>query len=187
MSAPNASSGAPARRLLGTASGIAERVRVYRTAEALEIDLMEYYNIRRRRVFFDEVQLVTLHSKRGLVLGAAAWGVLALLVGLAAAGVAKKGTSRDLLAFLAVAAALALRSLASLLMPVWTVTVFGKRTRARIRFRLRGGKALRVYEEICQATAEAQEAAALRFAAQRPQPPPLPLMPPMSPTPEEIS
>jgi len=187
MNAGSARSGAPARRLLGTANGIAERVRVYRTAEALEIDQMEYYNVRRRRVFFDEVQLVTLHAKRGLMNGVILLGALALLVGLAATGVAKNGTAQTLAAFLAVAAAFALGSLASLLMPVWTVTVFGKRTRARIRFRLRGGKARRVYEEICQATAEAQEAAALRFAAQRPQPPPLPPMPPTSPVPEEIS
>ncbi len=181
------SASAPARRLLGTADGIAERVRVYHTAEALEIDLMEYYNVRRRRVFFDEVQLVTLHSKRGLVAGAVVWGVLALLVGLAAAGVAKNGSSQALFAFLAATVTLAVACLVAMLVPVWTITVFGKRTRARIRFRLRGGKALRVYEEICRATAEAQEAAALRFAAQRPQPPPLPPMPPTSPIPEEIS
>ncbi|HEX3531685.1 MAG TPA: hypothetical protein VH988_31890 [Thermoanaerobaculia bacterium] len=182
----SAVSGAPARRLLGTANGIAERVRVYRTAEALEIDRMEYYNIRRQRVFFDEVQLVTLHAKRGLTVGAVAWGVLALLVGLATSGVARNGTAPVFSAFLAVTAALALGSLISMLAPVWTVTVFGKRTRARIRFRLRGGKARRIYEEICRATAEAQEEAALRFAAQRPQPPPLPPLPPMPPLPEEI-
>jgi hypothetical protein len=168
-------SGAPVRRFLGSAGGIAERIRVYRTAEALEIDQMEYYNIRRRRVFFDEVQLVTLHTRRGMVAGAVLWGIAALLVGISTAGAARSGS---LPVFLAITAALALGSLASLLLPVWTVTVFGKRTRARIRFRLRGGKARRVYDEICRTVAEAQEEAALRFAAQRPQPPPLPPMPP---------
>lgn len=178
-------SGAPARRLLGTANGVAERVRVYRTAEALEIDQMEYYNVRRRRVFFDEVELVTLHSTRGMVAGAAVWGVLALLVGISAA---PAGRNAGYVLFSA-AGAFALGCLISLVAPVWTVTVFGKRTRARIRFRLRGGKARRVYDDICRAVAEAQEAAALRYAAQRPQPPPLPPMPPIpqiSPLPEEV-
>ena len=173
-------SGAPARRLLGTVSGIAERVRVYRTAEALEIDQMEYYNIRRRRVFFDEVELVTLHSKRGMVAGAVFCGILALLVGISASPGGRDAGS----VLFSVAGAFALGCLISLLAPVWTVTVFGKRTRARIRFRMRGGKARRVYEDICRATAEAQEEAALRFAAQVPQPPPLPLMPPMPPMPQ---
>jgi len=143
-------SGAPARRLLGTVSGIAERVRVYRTAEALEIDQMEYYNIRRRRVFFDEVELVTLHSKRGMVAGAVFCGILALLVGISASPGGRDAGS----VLFSVAGAFALGCLISLLAPVWTVTVFGKRTRAR------------------------------SFAAQVPQPPPLPLMPPMPPMPQ---
>jgi hypothetical protein len=150
------------RRLLATDSTIGERIRIYRTGDALEVDVVSFYSIRRRRVFFDEVQLVTLHSRRGMAAAAVAWGGLALLVGLAASGIGKNGDLKTLSIFLSVAAAFALGSLTSMLVPVWTVTVFGKRTRARLRFRLRSGKARRIYGEICRAVAEAQEDAAHR-------------------------
>jgi len=174
---------APVRRLVGTDNGIAERIRIYQTAEALEIDQLEYSNIRRRRVFFDEVGLVTLHSKLGVPVEAVFWGVVALFVGISAAAAA---TSRSWATFLlfALGSVLALGRLVILLMPQWTVTVFGKRTRARIRFRRRG-TAHRVYDELCRTVAAVQDDAARRYAAQRPQPPPLPPMPPSSPV-EEI-
>jgi hypothetical protein len=154
--------GPPPRRLLATDQSIGESIRIYRAGDALEVDVISLYNIRRRRVFFDEVQLVTLHSRRGLPPAAVAWGALALLMGLTSNGIGRNGDPRTLSIFLAVAAAFALGSLGSMLMPVWTVTVFGKRTRARLRFRLRGGKARRIYGEICRAVAEAQEDAAHR-------------------------
>jgi hypothetical protein len=132
-------------------------VRVYRTPDALEVDTVASFSIRRRRVFFDEVQLVTLHSRRGLGGAAAVWGALALLMGLGVFGATRTGDPKFLFTISAVAAGLAVGCLLALLVPVWTVTVFGKRTRARIRFRLGAGKARRIYGEICRAVAEAQD------------------------------
>jgi hypothetical protein len=153
----------PPRRLLGTDQSLAERVRVYRTADALEVDLVDYFNIRRRRVFFDEVELVTLHSGRGLKGMAVGWVVLTLLVGLAGAPLLGSRDPKTSFLFFGIAGGFALGALLSLFVPVWTVTVFGKRTRARMRFRLRQGKARRVYDEVCRAAGEAQE--------ERPSPP----------------
>jgi hypothetical protein len=147
---------APSRRLLATDRPFGERVRVYRTPGALEVDQIDFSGIRRRRVFFDEVQLVTLHSQRGIARLAVETGILAFLVGIAAGGLGAKGDLRSLSIFFATAAAIVLGSLVSMLIPVWTVTVFGKRTRARLRFPLRSGKARRIYGEICRAVAEAQ-------------------------------
>ncbi|HYH47320.1 MAG TPA: hypothetical protein VEG34_16690, partial [Thermoanaerobaculia bacterium] len=55
------------RRYLGRAQSLSERVRTYWTAEALEVDRADNYEIRRRRVFFDEILLVTLHNTRGVL------------------------------------------------------------------------------------------------------------------------
>ncbi|MFP5288317.1 MAG: hypothetical protein ACLGI9_21455, partial [Thermoanaerobaculia bacterium] len=66
------------RRYLGRAHSLTERVRTYWTDEALEVDRVDNFVIRRRRVFFDEILLVTLHPTRG-VLSAALPFALALL------------------------------------------------------------------------------------------------------------
>jgi hypothetical protein len=66
--------------------------------------------------------------------------------------------------------------------PLWVVNVFGRRTRARVQFRLRERKARDVFARVCQAAAEAQRT--LAVPAQAPEPPPLPLSssePPIAP------
>jgi hypothetical protein len=154
----------PRRVLLGTETGIADRCRVYRTAEALEVDLIDHYDIQRRRVFFDEVQLVTLHSRRGMWRTALGLALLALAAGLVGAP-AYDNSLRNLL--FGSALVLAVLAVISASTPTWIVTVFGKRTRARMNFSYRARKARRVYAEMCLAAATAQTAA--------PQAPPEPL------------
>ena len=163
------------RRYLGSAHSLAERVRVYWTDKGLEVDSSEGYEIRRTRVLFDEVLLVTLHSKLG---GALPWLplVLAALVGFVAILVNEEPLpSRILtwvaLGFLAIGAVV-------FFIPQWVITVFGRRTRASLHFRLRERKARDLFARICQAVDEAQRA--LRVSGQEPEPvrpaePPLPL------------
>jgi hypothetical protein len=177
----------PRRRLLGKAYSISERVRTYWTDEALEVDEVDHYEIRRRRVFFDEILLVTLHTKRG---GMIAWvpGLLAIFTGLMAlAAFFSEPTVGRVFAIITLAL-LALMVLA-LLIPNWVVTVFGKRTRGRMFFQLRQNKAREVYAAICRAASEAQRALALRLAAESPPPEPLPPLPlsdsELPPVPEE--
>jgi hypothetical protein len=174
----------PLRRYLGSAHSLAERVRVYWTDRGLEVDSSEGYEIRRTRVFFDEVLLVTLHSKLG---GALPWLPLGLaaLVGFSAVLTRSEPVSSQILAwvalgFLVIGAAL-------FFTPQWVVTVFGRRTRARLQFRLRERKARDLFAQICQAVDEAQRnlrAAQPPPATVSPEPPPLPLSdsePPIAP------
>jgi hypothetical protein len=163
----------PRRVLLGAESGLADRCRVYRTAEALEVDLIDSYQIQRRRVFFDEVQLVTLHSRRGVWRTALGLALLAVAAVLGAAADNSLST-RNLL--YGSALVLALLAGLSAIIPAWIVTVFGKRTRARMNFSFRSGRARRVYDEICLAAATAQAAVS--------QEPPEPL--PMPPEPSSL-
>jgi hypothetical protein len=144
----------PRRDFVGDYRGLAERTRVFRTPEALEVDTSDHYEIRRRRVFYDEVLLVTLHQGRSggvypllLVLGAL---TVALFIAVAEDPLWDR-IFQGLTAFFVLAAA------ASFFLPAWTVTVYGRRTRARVRFRLREGKARTVYAEICRAVAAAQQ------------------------------
>jgi hypothetical protein len=164
------------RRLLGTQRTLADRSRVYRIEEGLEVDLVDSYNIRRRRVFFDEVQLVTLHSRRGSL-----WPVVLLTLLAAGALLAGRAIENNApVKMVLLVAAFGIGGLAVLaaIFPVWIVTVFGKRTRARVQYN-RKEKAASVYAEMCAAAASAQEAARLSAEmapSERPpaQPPPLP-------------
>jgi len=161
------------RRFLGRTHTLTERVRTYWTDEALEVDLADHYEIRRRRVFFDEILLVTLHSRRG-VLASLIPLLLAILFALVALGVSDSGSEVSL-PFWALAALFFAVAVVAAAVPVWVVTVYGKRTRARMHFRMRQGKARSVYAEICRAANDAQRAVASRLVAETPEAPPLPL------------
>ena len=162
------------RRYLGRVQTLAERVRTYWTDEALEVDRVDNYEIRRRRVFFDEILLVTLHTTRGFLVS-----ILPLFLALlfAAMGLAASDAPDARNAFWLGAALFAAFAVGAALVPVWVVTVYGKRTRARMHFRLRQTRARQVYADICRAAADAQRALALRLSAEVPEPPPPPALP----------
>lgn len=145
----------PVRRLVGKAHSWTERVRVFWTDEALEVDQADNYEIRRRRVFFDEILLVTLHSTRGGVLP---WVLALLAVPFGFFSLFSLGDAGRM--FLIVTVLLGVLAAVVGLLPVWVVTAFGKRTRARMSFRMREGRAREVYAEICRAVAQAQRALA---------------------------
>jgi hypothetical protein len=167
-------SGKPQRVYLGSMLGVAERMRVFRTPDALEVDSSDHYEIQRRRVFWDEVLLVTLH--RGLGGGVYPWvlGILTLFTGFFAAVMSATPELSEVgTGFLIATAVLAVLAVASGFLPAWTVTVYGRRTRARMRYRFREGKARAIYAEICAAAGEAQQTLATR----QPPPPQPPLLP----------
>lgn len=153
----------PVRRLLGKAHSWAERVRVFWTDEALEVDQADNYEIRRRRVFFDEILLVTLHSTRGGVLP---WVLALLAVPFGLLSFAFLGVQADAgRVFLVMAVLLGVLAAIVALLPIWVVTAFGKRTRARMNFRMREGRAREVYAQICRAAGQAQGELASRQAS----------------------
>jgi hypothetical protein len=165
----------PARRVrLGKAYSWVERQSVYLTAEALEVDHVDSLEVNRRRVFFDEVLLVTLHAQTG---------VASLLVG-SAAGAALTGwlayltrsESRARAVFLGLTALFLLVLGAAAFLRTWTVTVYGRRALARLQFRMRAERARLVYQDLCRRAEEAQRALAERLAAAAPPAaaPPLP-------------
>jgi uncharacterized membrane protein YdbT with pleckstrin-like domain len=163
------------RRYLGRSQSLSERVRTYWTEEALEVDQVDSYVIRRRRVFFDEILLVTLHLTRGGLVALLPFA-LALLFMITALVLATSDETDASMAFWIVSAVFVAFAVGAALVPVWVVTVYGKRTRARMHFRFRQAKARGVYAEICRAAADAQRALALRLADEIPEPP-LPALP----------
>jgi len=168
------------RTYLGNANSLAERVRVFRTERGLEVDLFDYSEIERWRISFSEIELVTLHGRSGGV-GAFLAAGLAVLFAVLAALLTREPAILYTFASLAFLAGL----LAGIgfVLPTWTVTVFGKRSLARLIFRLREAKARAVYAEICRLVALAQERAAELAGSAPPAPLPPAFLPPPSAAP----
>jgi hypothetical protein len=155
-----------ARELLGRTRQWGGRVRVYDTGPALEIDESEDYRIRRRRLFYDEILLVTHHRRTdwpGIVVSL----VLAGLFGLLAAAVARNETTAALVLFAITGVPFILWGASRIAFKIDFVTVFGKRTQARMRFFMRKRRAREVFDRVCRKAREQQEG--LPLPAQAPQ------------------
>jgi hypothetical protein len=154
----------PARRVfLGRDASWAERVRVYRTDEALEVAYINTFEVSMRRLFFDEVQLVTLHRARG---SRTLW-LLIVLTALCALGTLAARSMPGLfqLFFVSVTAIAFAWTLVTALVRPSVVTAYGLRARARIRFLYRPSKARRVYDDVCRRVGEVQGRIAAAAAA----------------------
>ena len=161
----------PDRVLIGKWATIVTREKVYQTPEGLEIETNEHYEVSQRRVFFEDVQLVTYHREYGRLylwltglFSAAFLALFLFLSTLGEPGVIVGGVFATIfgLPFLI---AFVLRAVFG----VDVVTVFGRRSKAAIRFRTRKRRAREVYGQICAAVRSAQRAI---IPAESPAPPP---------------
>lgn len=164
---PAASGPPPRKKLLGRHADLATRYRVYEIPGGLEVQERSFVEIHRRRVFYDEVVLVTYHRfRQPLTIAAAALlgGVPLLIAGaiLAAGG---SSLAAGVLALLgAPFSALAVLYAA---VPWHAVTVHGMRARARLVVRFRARRARDLFARLCREIAAAQRAEAARLAGVR--------------------
>ncbi len=139
------------RRYLGRFGDLASRTSIYERGNAIEVDEQDAFHIRRRRVFYEDVQLVTMHDSVGLAGIFFGFGIATIFLLLAFA------MGRDAGWIMAVAAAPFLAyGIARLTMRDAIITVFGRRSKARIRFTLSPKKARRIYDELCEKVRAAQ-------------------------------
>jgi hypothetical protein len=149
----------PRRTFVGTWSDLGNWQRVYETPDALEVDESSGSTGTRRRVFYDEVLLVTFHSFIGWAVAGLAAGAAALmgLIALALWAGGETRTAVTLLFFTLVAAAIAVLRIA---VKVEAVTVYGRRSRARVSIWLNKDRARTTYLRLCARVRHAQERAA---------------------------
>jgi hypothetical protein len=156
---------APRRTFLGKTTSIIRRQRVYQADEALEIDDSEDYRIRRSRLFYDEIVLVTHHRRidwinvvvSALMVMLAAFITLILALNQAFAPAA--------IIFALLGLPFVALGIAHLALQLDVVTVFGKRTHAQMQFLVRKRRAREVYERIGTLAREHQERLARELAA----------------------
>jgi len=147
---------AATRTLLGKRSGLSSRQRVFRTPDAIEVEEAEGYDVSRRRVWLDEILLVTHHRTYGVgfLLTMAAFAVFFGLVSIGALiGDLTVGLVILALSTLPFVLAFVLR----LSFGLDVVTVYGRRTKAEIHFWFRKARARQVFQEVSRLARDRQE------------------------------
>jgi hypothetical protein len=154
--------------------------RVFEIEDGLEVDENNFVEIERTRVYFDDVLSITYHRQAGLVY-LIIIGLMALfLAGIAVLSTVMEG-GRELvvaIVFACLAAPFVIAFVLRLILKVDVITVYGRRTMARMKFYFRKGTAREIYRDLALKIRARQEKAA---AAQAP--PPAPSLPPAPPGP----
>lgn len=132
------------------------------TYDGIDLDQSVNYEVVRRRVFFDDVQLVTLHRERGLLFMVltGAWGLLWTAIAIFIVAI-DANTWEVALFFLILGAPAVIGFLLRLALGREVVTIFGRRSKAALRFGVfRKQRARDVYGQVCAAVRRAQGRAA---------------------------
>jgi hypothetical protein len=151
----------------------------YLTRDAIEVDSSQAYSVVRRRVFFDDVSLVTLHRERGwpFVVVTGVFGTFFLAIAIFIVAINVKAWPASV-PFAVVGLPVLIACLIRLAMGRSVVTVFGRRSRAVLRFGVfRSQGARDAYGQLCAAVRRGQGA----FSAPESPAPPLPADVPLPP------
>ena len=148
---------APRKRIGRNVSGMT-RALIYETADAIEVESREGYEVSRKRVLYEEVLLVTIHRALGLAY-VTSLGVMALLFGGIALTILIASREPVVAAWFGVVALpFLVACVLRLLLKVDYVTVFGRRSKAVMRFPFSKRRARETYGRICSRTMEVQRA-----------------------------
>lgn len=146
------------RKFLGRNTTLMTRETIFETDDAVEVESHEGYEVSRKRVLFDEVLLVTFHRERRPLfialnlIGAVFFSAFGVVVAI--------NSKADMLPFVItfgiIAAPFLLAAVYRALFPLDCVSIFGRRSKAAIRFGLRKRRARELYGYLCSRTAAAQ-------------------------------
>lgn len=135
------------RTLIARASQVATRQRIYKTDGGLEVDDIDHFEVRRSRVLWDDIVAVTYHRRRGwafvttMAVMTAFFGGLTWLI-------ARTEPEAGWIAFAVMGGPFLLALLIRLIFGVDEVNVFGRRSRATLKFTFRKRKARRTFDMI---------------------------------------
>ncbi len=159
------------RKYLGAEVGYGMRVRVYLRGDAIEVEEASVNEIERRRVYFDDILLLTYHRERGKA-ALIILGIILVVLGLSMVAELSSRTPEAAIGSGFWFVVLFFIFIVRLTMGVDVITVYGRRTMARIKFFWRKGRARRVYQELAEKIEAHQVQAARAKAAAAPKPPP---------------
>lgn len=171
------------RKLLGRHTGLASRERVYETPDGIEVESNDHYDVNRRRVFYDDVVLVTYHRQFGalfIVVNSLFVAFMVFMSATMAAALRTKDVWPVIITWLIIASPSFIAVLLRLLMRVDVINVFGRRSKATLRFSWRKQHAREIYGRICARVRQAQRVSEPAPAPERESPElPPQLVPPL--------
>lgn len=170
------------RRFLGRLSTAITRQRVYRVEDAIEVDEVDHFEVTRRRVFFDDVLLVTRHRYRGKTF-LTLTGLMAFFGGgfAAWAGAASSELGVGVVIFALFGFPFLIAFLLRAMVPMEQITVFGRRSKATMRYWFRKKKGEEAFAEITAAVSSNHRRLAAQAAKEESAELPMPPAPPSEP------
>jgi hypothetical protein len=144
------------RTLLGRNAGVMLREAVYETADAIECETREGYDVTRKRVLFEEVLLVTIHREAGTLYVVAMGAAAVIFAGIALLFQLWARVPGVAISFGIVALPFLIGCVFRLVLKLDYVCVFGRRSKAVMAFSLRKRRAREVYGRICSRALEVQ-------------------------------
>lgn len=152
------------RKLVGRANTLTLREKIYELPDGLEVETNEQYEVTRKRVFFNDVRLVTFHREKGwaFIVFNLLFTLMWWAIGVWSYMLSKSGTG--LLILVVVGTPTFIAAVLRLILGVDVVTVFGRRSKAAARFAFRKAKARALYEHLCATVASVQQALAEEYA-----------------------
>jgi len=154
------------RTLLGREFRLAGRTYVFLTADAVEVDDIDGFDVVRTRVLLDDVLQLSLHKRPpwGLF-----WTVLLVMTSIVLVVGLFPSNRGFLLRFLLPLFALSLAAnVIRVVFGVHYVTVFGRRSKARMAFYVRGAKARAVFDLLVERVTQRQTPAPAASAESQP-------------------
>lgn len=148
------------RKYLGRTSFFETAQLVFEISNGLEVDELDYSHINRKRVFFDDVRMVSLHEFFGwrFLLATLALGIVFLILS-GAYGRDPYAGSFELYAgrtFAFAALFMFIAFILRLILRVHVVTVSGAHAKAELHFSFRKKLAKKLYSYLCDKTQQAK-------------------------------
>jgi hypothetical protein len=149
------------RTRLGSSAHAFGREAVYELPDGVEVESSENYEVIRKRVLFEDVLLVTYHREIGFwfILLNALVGGFFLFIGIIIVNAQRSGSVWPFLTpWLVMAFPFLLAAALRAILGVEVISIFGRRSKAQIRFTLRKKRARDIYGRILARVRQAQRA-----------------------------
>jgi hypothetical protein len=146
----------PVKTLIGKDNGLATRGRVYETDDAIVAETTDQYELSRKSVLFEDILLITYHREIGWAFVVVQSVVIFFVLLVAGITYAANGPllSAAIIAAFAIPSIIAL--IVRLILKVDVISIFGRRSRAAIRFSFRKKRARELYGRLCYRTRQKQ-------------------------------
>ena len=155
------------RKRIGRWNDLATRQIVFQTDDAIEVDEIDHFEIVRKRVYFDDVLLVTLHRQIGTAF-VVTMGIFAFLFLVIAWTCQLAGSREAAMIFAGIGVPFLLGLIVRLLLKQDVLTIYGRRSKAAMKYAFRKTYARDKFEEISGLVQQAQTRVAAESPAAEP-------------------